>query len=303
MSAFVAGIDGGQSSTRAMIGDEWGRILGRGAAGPCDEIGETATSTRLSDALNAALHDACRVAGLAEDTRFDAIVAGISGYEGRVYGAPPHLRASRALLTHDALAAHAGALGGAAGVIVIAGTGSVVYGRNDDGAETTLGGWGYLFDDRGSAFWIAREALAALMRAQDAGDPSFDDERCTAQEFFGATTVRAIGRAFYSGEISRQSFAAFAPVAMRCQRFASIVQSGATHLGRLACRALDALEVNRVALCGGLAQERAYYDAIASVIADARPQSQILPARYEPAAGALLLAYREAALPVTELRE
>ena len=83
---LVAGIDGGQSSTVAAIGDERGRVLGRGAAGPADEIGAGPESTRLFDALRDALDDARRNAGLPDRARFDAIVAGVSGYDGRVYG-------------------------------------------------------------------------------------------------------------------------------------------------------------------------------------------------------------------------
>ena len=61
---------------------------------------------------------------------------------------------------HDTPIAHAGALEGRSGVVVIAGTGSVVYGRNDEGWSCTLGGWGFLFGDEGSAFAIARDSLA-----------------------------------------------------------------------------------------------------------------------------------------------
>ena len=55
MSLLFAGIDGGQSSTVAAIADETGRVLARGRAGPADEIGEGPSSTRLRDALRAAL--------------------------------------------------------------------------------------------------------------------------------------------------------------------------------------------------------------------------------------------------------
>jgi glucosamine kinase len=301
VSSLFAGIDGGQSSTQAMIGDERGRILGRGAAGPCDEIGQTATSTRLADALHGALHDACRNAGLSQGSEFEFIVAAISGYEGRIYGAAPQLLSANVVLVHDALAAHAGALAGASGVIAIAGTGSVVYGRNEGGEEATFGGWGYLFGDEGSGFWIARETLAAMMRARDAGDASFDREGRAIEEFFGMDSLRAIGRSFYSGEISRQRLAGFAPAAIRSPRFEAIVRDGAGRLGTLACRALDTLALDRVALCGGLFQERRYYDMVANVIAGSRSSTQIVPAKYEPVAGALLLAYNEAALPVSEL--
>lgn len=302
MSALFAGIDGGQSSTQAMIGDERGRILGRGAAGPCDEIGQTATSTRLADALHGALHDACRAAGLLWGTQFEAIVAAISGYEGRIYGAAPQLLSANVLLVHDALAAHAGALGGASGAIAIAGTGSVAYARNDNGDEATFGGWGYLFGDEGSAFWIAREVLAAAMRAQDRNDASFDEERRAIEKFFGMDSVRAVARGFYSGEISRERVAAFAPIAMRSQRFDAVVHDGSTRLGALVCRALDALALDRVALCGGMFQARRYYDAVANAIAERRPSAHVVPAKYEPVAGALLLAYRHADSPVSELR-
>ncbi len=101
---------------------------------------------------------------------------------------------------HDTPIAHAGALGGRSGVIVIAGTGSVVYSRNDEGRSCTLGGWGFLFGDEGSAFAIARDALAILMRAQDDGDASFVEQTRAACEFFAVPSLRALVHAFYKGE-------------------------------------------------------------------------------------------------------
>lgn len=302
MSALFAGIDGGQSSTQAVVGDERGRVLGRGAAGPCDEVGESERSTKLADALDEALAAAARGAGVPEGTHFVSIVAAISGYEGRVHGAPPRLPSDRVSLMHDAPAAHAGALSGSAGVIVIAGTGSVTYARSDMSEERTLGGWGYVFGDEGSGFWLAREALAAMMRAQDAGNASYDQAREAAYDFFGMDSLRAIARGFHTGAISRQRLAAFAPVALRREEFEAIVRAGAVGLGTMACRGLDTYALDRVALCGGLTRDRSYYDAIAHVIATRRPDAAIVPPRYEPVEGALLLAYRKAGLPVRELR-
>ena len=90
--------------------------------------------------------------GLPSESNFAAIVAGVSGYEGRVYGAPPEMPTRHFTLMHDAPVAHAGALAGMPGVVVIAGTGSVVYARDENGRSQTLGGWGFLFGDEGSAF-------------------------------------------------------------------------------------------------------------------------------------------------------
>ena len=107
MSELFAGIDGGQSSTVALIGDENGAVLGRGTAGPADEVGVGADSTQLRDALRDALSDACRDAKLPYEREFAAIVAGVSGYEGRVYGAMPQMPTQRLVLLHDAPVAHA----------------------------------------------------------------------------------------------------------------------------------------------------------------------------------------------------
>jgi len=59
------------------------------------------------------------------------------------------------------------AFGAAPGVIVIAGTGSIAYGRNEEGTTARAGGWGFAISDEGSAHWIGRTAVAAVLRAID----------------------------------------------------------------------------------------------------------------------------------------
>jgi len=302
VSALVAGIDGGQSSTVAAIGDETGRVLGRGSAGPADEIGQGSESTRLRDALRGALDAARRAASLPESARFDAIVAGISGYDGRVYGRAPELPSDRIVLLHDTPIAHAGALGGRAGVIAIAGTGSVVYGRDDRGGSCTLGGWGYLFGDEGSAFGIARDSLAMLMRAQDEGDASLEEASRAARAYFGAESLRALVHAVYKGGIARDRLASFAREAMKSDAFAAVVDRGASRLATLIGAAIAAGAPARVSLIGGVFADAAFRDRVERALRDAHPGAEIVPTRYEPECGALLLAYREAGLAVEELR-
>jgi N-acetylglucosamine kinase-like BadF-type ATPase len=290
---LFAGIDGGQSSTIAVIGDGDGAILGIGRAGPADEIGAGKDSTRLRDALHGALEDAVRIAALPPTARFEAIVAGISGYDGQVYGQPPALPSDRVALVHDTPIAHAGALGGRGGVVVIAGTGSVVYGRNDAGWSCTLGGWGFLFGDEGSAFAIARDALAMLMRAQDENDSSLDDAIRSACDFFGATSLRALVHAFYKGEVTRDRLAAFAPLALRFDVFRSLGHRGAERLALLACRAISDGAPPLVALIGGVFGDAGMREHVRAGIIKTFPRAELVEAKYEPACGALLLAYRE----------
>jgi N-acetylglucosamine kinase-like BadF-type ATPase len=303
VTLVVAGIDGGQSSTIAVIGDENGCILGRGTGGPADEIGVDADSTRMHDALLAALEDASRCAQLAHGSRFDAIVAGVSGYNDRVYGRLPQLPSERFIMMHDAPVAHAAALAGQPGVVIIAGTGSVVYTRDAAGSGLTLGGWGFLFGDEGSAFRIASDALAMLMRAQDDGDGSFADETRAACEFFAMPGLRQIGRAFYHGELARDRLASFAPAALRFERFRTIADRGADRLAALACRAIAAGAAARVGLAGGIFADAEFSQRLGDAIRATVPEADVERARYEPAAGALLLAYRELGIEVGELRE
>ncbi|HLY01826.1 MAG TPA: BadF/BadG/BcrA/BcrD ATPase family protein [Candidatus Cybelea sp.] len=302
MSLLFAGIDGGQSSTVALIADDLGRILSRGVAGPADEVAAGAGSTRLANALRDALADACRNAGLRGESDFAAIVAGISGYEGRIYGKKPELPTERLVVMHDAPVAHAGALAGAPGVVVIAGTGSVVYAIDDHGESRTIGGWGYLFGDEGSAFSIARDVLALLMAAQDDGDGSFSEEARAACDFFAMNSLRRVARAFYAGALTRDRLAAFTPVAIRFARFRPIADSGADRLAVLARRALNEVNERRAALTGGLFADAGFYERVRRGILNVVPGAQVGHAKYEPAGGALLLAYQEVGLPVKELR-
>ena len=242
------------------------------------------------------------VQGLPVESDFAAIVAGVSGYEGRVYGARPEMPTQRFTLMHDAPVAHAGALAGTPGVVVIAGTGSVVYACDEDGLSQTLGGWGFLFGDEGSAFSIARDALALVMAAEDDDDRSLRDEARAARDFFGMGSLRQVGRAVYSGELTRARLAAFTPVAIRFARFRKIADEGADRLAALAHRVLAAMKEPRAALTGGLFADADFYERVRGGILAAVPSAKVGRAKYEPAAGALLLAYRELGLPVPELQ-
>ncbi len=293
MTWFAAGIDAGQSSTIAVIGDENGRIVGRGCAGPADEIGVAPASTRMHDALNAAIEAARVAARLSPETTYAAIVAGVSGYDGRVYGVAPALPTQRLTIVHDAPIAHAGALGGAPGVIAIAGTGSVVYSVDAPASALTLGGWGYLFGDEGSAFWIARETLATLMRAHDERDSSYRSETRAACEFFGVPSLRRLAHAFYKGALTRDRLAAFAAHAAEFESFARLVERGADRLAALIGEAVAAGAAPRVALVGGVFNDTRFRERVAMRVRERVANVEIVVPRYEPAAGALLMAYRE----------
>ncbi|RDI38278.1 BadF/BadG/BcrA/BcrD ATPase family protein [Gluconacetobacter liquefaciens] len=75
------------------------------------------------------------------------------------------------IVCNDVDIACAGAFGGGAGILLLAGTGSMVWATDQTGQALRVGGWGHLFGDEGSAFWIGREALGTLTRGLDGREP------------------------------------------------------------------------------------------------------------------------------------
>src|ERR1700733_5301986 len=138
------GIDGGQSSTTALIGDETGRVLGIGRAGPSNHAAASEGRRKFVSAITDSVNQAAASAGLSAPVGFEAACLGLSGGpDGKEALAKETIRAERYLITHDAHIALAGATGGEPGIIVIAGTGSMVFGRNAAGLTARAGGWGY----------------------------------------------------------------------------------------------------------------------------------------------------------------
>lgn len=300
---YVAGIDGGQSGTQAAIADESGRVLAHGSAGPADENWQGASSTKMRDALAAALGEARRNAKLDAGVHFEAIVAGVSGYEGRRYGAAPDLPTKRFRLVHDPAIAHAGAFGGASGVVVIAGTGSIAYIVDDDGCSGIVGGLGYVFGDEGSGFWVAKSAIAcAIAAGEDSAVAS------AARNFFGKETLREILAAFYHGELARERFASFARCVLElaatecgdhCAR--ETTEGAQVHLARLAEAASDTRwhwrSRPRAAFVGGLMHDASFRAGVYERLAG----PEILEPRYPPVLGAVVLAMQEAGIAAAAL--
>ena len=173
MKLFL-GVDGGQSSTKSLVGDESGRIVGSGSAGPCNHVASAAEGReKLARVVRQCVAAALQQAALDSDhVVFEAACFGMSGGpDDKQQVLAAAIPSRQQLVTHDGAIALAGATAGQPGVIVIAGTGSFAYGRNAAGREMRAGGWGYVFGDEGSAFDIVRQALRRALRHADGGGP------------------------------------------------------------------------------------------------------------------------------------
>lgn len=166
--SFFLGIDGGGSKTSCLIGDEVS-ILGAGTSAGSNvvRVGER----QAQESLSAAIRQACTAAKITP-SQIERTCVGIAG------GARPEIaRIARGLVSEivsgeievvgDMVIAMEAVFGSGPGVIVIAGTGSIAYGRNSAGQIARAGGWGFAISDEGSGHWIGRSAVAGVMRAYD----------------------------------------------------------------------------------------------------------------------------------------
>ena len=171
---YFLGIDGGQSSTTALIADETGRVLGWGTGGPCNHVSAGEAAKKFKSVVGECVGHACRQAGLPADTIvFAAACLGFSGgpADKELYSRAL-IRSEKFKITNDAEIALAGAVGGEAGIIIIAGTGSIAFGRNSAGKTARAGGWGHIFGDEGGAFDLVRRALRAALQFEEGWGPA-----------------------------------------------------------------------------------------------------------------------------------
>lgn len=169
MTYFI-GVDGGASKTAALVVDDKGRTLGRGLAGASNHlrVGIEEATRNIERAVNIALVEAgiairnveyayCGIAGSDHPAHRQKVIDSLKIFFPR----------GNFIVDTDARIALTGAIGFGAGVVIIAGTGSVAFGRNEGQDEARAGGWGPTLGDEGSGFWIAREGLSAIVRAHD----------------------------------------------------------------------------------------------------------------------------------------
>ncbi len=302
MDLFL-GIDGGQSSTTAVIGDADGRILGYGRGGPCNHVKVGDGRAKFTGAITGCVDTACEQAGLTQP-RFQALCAGFSGgpadKEALLLELVP---TERAFVTHDGLIALSGATAGAPGIIAIAGTGQLSFGRNAAGKTGRAGGWGYIFGDEGGGFDLTRQALRAALRQHEGWGPrtALHDRLLEAT---GAADANDLLHRFYSSEFPRPRIAHFSKLVDEVAREGdavalSLLSTAAQQLAGYAAAVYGQLftepEPVAVAPIGGVWRSELIRTQFQQLVELTEGQTVIEP-RYGPATGALIEAYRLAGL-------
>ena len=175
---YYLGIDGGGTKTRCLLADET-TVLAKATTGGSNivRLGEM----QAREALHSAIRQACATAKISPD-QIRAVCIGAAGaarpeiaakirsiLAELIPGINPGSARTNIEVVGDTEIALEAAFGGGPGVIAIAGTGSIAYGRDASGNTARAGGWGFAISDEGSGHWIGRHAISAILNARDQG--------------------------------------------------------------------------------------------------------------------------------------
>ena len=237
MKTFL-GVDGGGTKTEFLLIDEEGRALASRRDGPAYylETGVDALGTMLATGIRATLTEASlspahvtfAVIGLPSYGEDSALLPRLDRLAAAVI--PPE----RYRCVNDMVCGWAGALAGNDGVSIVAGTGSIAYGEFDS-RHARAGGWGELFSDEGSAYWVAREALSVFSRMSDGRTDKGPLYELIRSHFRLATDLDVCAKVYGPPPLTRSGLATLAPLVALAAR------DGDGHAQQILARAANEL--------------------------------------------------------------
>jgi N-acetylglucosamine kinase-like BadF-type ATPase len=302
-TSLVLGVDGGGTKTIGLIADMAGNILASretGATNP-NVVGFDESAKTLSKVI----------LGCCEDVRCSpdelrSVVLGLAGADSTEFreritddlNALIVKSGSKALnigVETDARVALEGAFNGGAGVVVIAGTGSIVIGKTVHGAVVSVGGWGRILGDEGSGFAIGRDGIRALTLSIDRrGEPTKLKELIA--EKFHWTSREDIITAVYQQKFDP---AQLAPLVMEaavdhdvvCQRILQTAAAQIVEQVRVVVMQMGILRKILLVMSGGLLQQGTVFANVLHLkIMKSLPQVELCQSMNSPAQGAVHMA-------------
>ncbi len=289
---FIAGIDGGGTKTRVR----------------CCRVDGTEIETRTFGAFNINSIGPEKFKSLLSDiTVFlqsvgecAAVCIGSAGISNEVMAdevksAMENAGIQNWKLVGDNVIAHSGALDGGTGIILIAGTGSICFGRGRNGEEARSGGWGHLIGDEGSAYALGRDALSAVARAMDGCDRQTVLTSLLASEL-GLDTRSRIVSYVYGGDkstVAALSRLVEAAAAEGDEAALGIISDNAEKMAVLVGAVAERLGLDRteVAMLGGMLENDTILRAEFIKVMERRfPDIACISPKKDACAGAVMIA-------------
>ena len=297
---YIVGIDGGGTGTVGILTTETGQCLAQVQSGPSNYhvVGEAETQT----VLNSVVGELCEKAGISsrDSIRFCLGMAGLGRADDKkIVGQicdELGISKNQRILTHDAHIALVGGIEKQHGVIVISGTGAIVYGINANRKEARASGWGYLLGDEGSGYDIAIKGLRAIARAADGrGRPTELTNRIlNALELNEPSELIRWTHAASRDKIAQLAEIIFDTAQTTDSVASEIVDEAADELVCAAgsvIKQLEFVEPFDIVLSGGnLIHQPMFSDKLRYRLARIQSKASVLLPKHEPAYGAVLLA-------------
>jgi N-acetylglucosamine kinase-like BadF-type ATPase len=299
---YVLGIDAGGTKTVCYLADSQGEIVGEGrrSGANLQAHGELEVEKVLHAVIEQAIGE--------RDILPAAVCLGVAGVDRpdddhivraimRRLGYRSHL-----LVVNDALVALVAGVGHDPGVVLIAGTGSIAYGVNEDGYAARAGGWGYVLGDEGSGYWIGREALIAVVRETDGRGPR---TRLTPLllDHLGLAHANGLVREIYDKGVHKQAIAALGPVVARARDegdvvAAEILRRASLELIRASATVIERLQMRGktfpMVLSGSMFRLIPWLaEDVTHRLGEVAPRTMVRRLEVEPAMGAVHLALKE----------
>jgi N-acetylglucosamine kinase-like BadF-type ATPase len=300
---YYLGIDGGGTKTTCAAGDET-RVLAAATAGPSNvvRVGEA----QARESLHQAVHEACAASGITPERVARTCIGGSGAARpelaAMVHGILAQILPTPIDVVGDMEIALQAAFGDEPGVIVIAGTGSIAYGRDKAGKTVRAGGWGFEIGDEGSAHWIGRAACSAVLRASDREGAASSALAIALCKAWGVPTLSDLARA--ANSVPPPDFAALfrGVVASEDELAREVLNRAGRELAEVATVVIRRLfhEDDQapvlVAMIGGVFRHAAVVrEAFYNELQTLAPRTRVMPQVVEPVQGALRMA-RKAAL-------
>ncbi|MFA6774826.1 MAG: BadF/BadG/BcrA/BcrD ATPase family protein [Sphaerochaetaceae bacterium] len=258
MNHYIA-MDGGGTTCRLILCDE-NKTLFKKEAGSSNPygVGWDAAWKHVGDLITSAMETV-----EVKEMDITALAIGSAGM-GREKDKQRLTSLLSVLLPHTRIAVYGdqeiflvGGLGGMSGIAVIAGTGSIACGRNEQGMVVRAGGFGWRLGDEGSAFWLAKEAIRRTLAAKEGRDLPSSLE-ATICSFFRLETLQDAIYFVNDPSVDKTTIAAFAPFVTKAAQNGdelayAIEEEGAMELVDLVTSITERLPVpfSRAVVCGG----------------------------------------------------
>jgi N-acetylglucosamine kinase-like BadF-type ATPase len=310
------GVDGGGTKTEFVCIDGSGAIVARALTGTTYhlQVGLEGAVAALREGVAAI----CAELGMPPQGLAN-VFFGLPAYGEDGIVDPQLAQACERILGHrrftcgnDMICGWAGSLACRDGINLVAGTGSIGYGERQ-GRAARVGGWGEIFSDEGSAYWIAVRGLNAFTRMSDGRLAPGPLHRRFADRFDLVTDLDLCAAVMGERGLGRDQIASLAPIVSAAaqegdEAAAAILRQAALELASMAQALRRTLgfeggETAELSWSGGVvAAEPIVRQELERMLTEAGDFALVAP-RHAPGYGAALYAaHLKGEHPVAEVR-